>query len=70
MFRWKGKVEHAKEILLVIKASSAGFERLRQVVVALHPYEVPEVIGLPMSSGHLPYLQWLLESTAGRASSA
>lgn len=58
-YRWKGRVERDEERLLVIKTSAAGFEELRAAIVALHPYELPEVVALPVSAGHAPYLAWL-----------
>ena len=61
-FRWKGKVDHAREVLLVIKTTAARFEALRRAVVSLHPYDVPEVIGFPAQRGHTPYLRWVISS--------
>jgi periplasmic divalent cation tolerance protein len=62
VYRWKGRVEREEERLLVIKTTSSRFEALRQAVVELHPYELPEVIALPIAGGHEPYLAWLDES--------
>jgi len=62
IYRWQGAVERASELLLVIKTTRAGFERLRARVVELHPYEVPEVIALAMEAGHAPYLRWIADS--------
>ena len=59
LFWWKGRVERASEVLLIIKAPAAGFERLRRLVVSLHPYDVPEVIALPIRAAHPPYHQWV-----------
>ncbi len=64
IYRWQGKVERAREVLLVIKGTASGFERLKRAILALHPYDVPEVIGLPILAGHSPYLRWLSQSTA------
>jgi periplasmic divalent cation tolerance protein len=47
------------EILLVIKARADGFEALRATLLALHPYEVPELVAIPIAAGHQPYLDWL-----------
>ena len=66
VFWWRGKVEHAREALLVIKTPSRLTDRLRRAVLALHPYEVPEVIALPVTSGHPPYLRWVRASTRRR----
>ena len=59
IYRWKGKVETEEERLLVIKTRADRFEALREALVGLHPYEVPEVLALPVAGGHAPYLEWL-----------
>jgi periplasmic divalent cation tolerance protein len=59
IYRWKGKLEREEERLLVIKTRAERFEALREALVALHPYDVPEVLALPVSAGHEPYLEWL-----------
>ncbi|MFT4512021.1 MAG: periplasmic divalent cation tolerance protein [Planctomycetota bacterium] len=61
-FRWQGKVESADEHLLAIKTTTAAFELLQDRVVALHPYDVPEVIALPVAAGLPAYLSWVVES--------
>lgn len=58
-FWWKGRVDRARETLLVIKTTRAAFERLRRAVAELHPYDVPEIIALPVVAGHPPYLDWI-----------
>ncbi len=63
IYRWEGKVERADEVLLLIKTRAELFEALRARVVALHPYEVPEVIRLGIEAGHAPYLEWIQAST-------
>lgn len=62
LYRWKGKVEREEERLLLIKTRGERFPALREALVALHPYEVPEVLALPVAGGHPPYLAWLEES--------
>ncbi len=62
IYRWKGAVERDREQLCLIKTTRVVFERLRARVVELHPYEVPEVIALPVERGHAPYLDWLTGS--------
>ena len=62
IYRWKGEVQRDAELLLVIKTAAARFEELREALVALHPYEVPELVALPVEAGHPPYLAWLDES--------
>jgi len=62
IYRWKGAVEKDTELLCICKTTRAGLERLRARVVELHPYEVPEVIALPIEAGHAPYLDWIKAS--------
>ena len=62
VYRWKGQVEEEDERLLVIKTRRDRFEALREALAALHPYELPEAIVLPIEAGHAPYLAWLDES--------
>ena len=62
VYRWKGAVQRDTERLLVIKTTAGRLEDLRRELVGLHPYELPEVIVLPVGGGHLPYLDWIRES--------
>lgn len=62
VYRWQGTVETGDETLLLIKHPADGFEALRTQVLTLHPYELPEVIAVPLSQGHAPYLDWILAS--------
>ncbi len=64
VFRWNGKVESAREVLLVIKSSRRRFAALRALVERLHSYEVPEIIALPIAAGSAGYLRWLEECLA------
>lgn len=59
IYRWKGKVESAKEYLLIIKTSRARFTALAEEVKRLHSYDVPEVIALPIAMGSADYLKWI-----------
>jgi len=63
IYRWQGAVEDAVEQLLLLKARAADVEALAARVRALHSYEVPEVVALPIDGGSAPYLAWLAEST-------
>jgi periplasmic divalent cation tolerance protein len=64
IYRWEGKVQDDQEALLVLKTTRARFEALRERVLSLHPYEVPEVIALPVDAGSAPYLAWIARETA------
>lgn len=59
VYRWKGQLEVASERLLVIKTRAERFDALRETLVSQHPYELPEVVALPLADGHAPYLAWL-----------
>lgn len=64
IFRWKGKVEKAKERLLLIKAPAQNISAIEKTLLKIHSYEVPELIAFPITKGHLPYLNWIAESTS------
>ena len=59
IYRWEGEVLDESEVLLVLKTTTARFPALRERVLALHPYQVPEVISLAVEAGHAPYLEWV-----------
>jgi periplasmic divalent cation tolerance protein len=59
IYRWQGQICDERETLAVMKTTRERFEALRDRLVALHPYEVPEVIALPVEAGHPPYLDWV-----------
>jgi periplasmic divalent cation tolerance protein len=63
IYAWQGKICDDAELLCVLKTRRALFPALRARVVALHPYEVPEVIAVPIVAGHAPYLAWLRDET-------
>jgi periplasmic divalent cation tolerance protein len=58
-YRWKGACEREAETLLVIKTRKDRLEDLRQALLAIHPYELPEFLALSVEAGHAPYLAWL-----------
>ncbi|MFY9692021.1 MAG: divalent-cation tolerance protein CutA [Candidatus Acidiferrales bacterium] len=62
IYRWKGKVESAKEFLLVMKTSRRRLAALQEKIEELHSYDVPEVIALPIVAGSREYLGWIDES--------
>jgi periplasmic divalent cation tolerance protein len=59
IYKWKGKIEDATERMLVIKSAAARFPALRDRLRALHPYELPEIIAVPIVDGLPEYLAWL-----------
>jgi len=63
---WKGKIETAREYMCVIKTRRSLYKKVEKAIKALHPYETPEIIALPIVAGSTAYLKWLCEET-GRA---
>jgi periplasmic divalent cation tolerance protein len=65
IYRWKGRVESAKERLLLIKTSRKCLAKLQAKVEQLHSYDVPEFIAMPIAAGSRDYLAWLQENLGG-----
>lgn len=59
VYRWRGRVERAAEHMLLIKAPAAAYPMLERRLLELHPYDVPELLVLPVHGGHLEYLRWV-----------
>lgn len=64
VYSWQGRVNRDPEVLLIIKTRADLFDKLESRIKALHPYEIPEIIGFDVSRGHAPYLAWIGDSTA------
>jgi periplasmic divalent cation tolerance protein len=64
VYRWKGKIQRAREVMLLVKTSKRSFARLERRVRELHSYDVPEIIALPVLEGSPAYLGWIQESVA------
>ncbi len=64
IYRWKAKIERAREFLLLMKSSRKKLGALNALVVRMHSYDVPEFIALPIASGSKAYLAWLDECLA------
>jgi periplasmic divalent cation tolerance protein len=62
VYRWQGKIERQSEILLIAKTTAAKFAELEREVRALHSYDTPEIIAVPILVGSTPYLKWLVDS--------
>jgi periplasmic divalent cation tolerance protein len=62
IYRWKGKVTSAREVLMVMKTTAKRLKELEREVSRLHSYDVPEFIALPISAGSRAYLSWLAEN--------
>ena len=64
LFWWHGKVDRAKEVLLLIKTTAQRFPALKRAVLRAHPYDLPEVIALPIVAAHRPYTAWVAQSVS------
>ena len=71
VYRWKGEVKNDEEHPVLIKTTRAGYAALEAAVRAAHPYELPEIIAVPVTAGLPAYLQWVADEVAdaGRPSS-
>lgn len=63
IYRWKDELCRDEEVLLVIKSRSERFDALKAAILQMHPYELPEIIAVPVSAGHAAYLDWVQENT-------
>lgn len=59
VFRWKGRIEHEEEHVLMIKTAAACYQAVEDTIRAHHPYEVPEIVALPITGGLPDYLNWI-----------
>jgi periplasmic divalent cation tolerance protein len=63
IYRWQAKLEDQNEVLVLFKTRQEHFDRLRSRILELHPYEVPEVLAIPVEQAYQPYLEWLARET-------
>lgn len=63
-YTWKGVCENTEEHLLIIKTQTSTYPTLEQAILELHPYELPEIIAVPIAAGLPAYLTWITQSTA------
>jgi periplasmic divalent cation tolerance protein len=63
IYRWKGKVVKAKEALLILKSTKSRYRALEKAIKAIHTYEIPEIIALPVKDGHDRYIGWVRSET-------
>jgi periplasmic divalent cation tolerance protein len=63
-YRWQGKIETATEVPLLIKTTQAAYPRLEKLIQAAHPYELPEIIAVPVTIGLPAYLDWVAAETS------
>lgn len=63
-FSWQGKFERSTEVLLLIKTTASRYPALQRAIRARHPYEMPEIIALPVAAGLPAYLTWVRQSVS------
>lgn len=63
VYAWRGKIEHGAEVLLQVKTRRDRYAALQSAIVELHPYELPEVIAVPITEGLPEYLAWIDQCT-------
>ncbi len=69
IYRWQGAVAEEEEVVVLLKTTAARWAELAATLPGLHPYEVPELLALPVADGHAPYLEWVRAET-GRSERA
>ena len=62
IYRWQGAIEEDREVLLIVKTAEDRIHRIHEVLRELHPYEVPELVAVPVTAGSSTYLSWLADS--------
>ncbi len=63
VYRWQGAVERAVEVPLLIKSTRERLPEVQEAIRALHPYEVPEILAIPVVAGLPAYLRWVVDET-------
>jgi len=66
VYRWEGKLNHTDEVPLLIKTTRAAYPRLEAALRKLHPYELPEIIAVPVTVGLPEYLDWVAQETTSK----
>lgn len=65
LYHWRGEIETASEVPVMIKTQRDRYRDIESAIRARHPYELPEIIAVPISDGLAPYLQWITAETPG-----
>lgn len=63
VYQWQGKVEDAAEVTMLIKSTQGRYAELEAAIVEAHPYDVPEIIAVPVAAGLPAYLSWVVTET-------
>lgn len=65
VYRWQGKIEQAKEVPVVIKTTASAYQRVQAAILKDHPYQLPEIVAVPVVAGLEKYLQWVAGESSG-----
>ena len=63
LYHWRGKIETAQEVPVVVKTHPERYADVEAAILAGHPYELPEIVAVPITHGLAPYLQWIADET-------
>ncbi len=66
VYRWKDELQHDQEVLLMIKACATDYIDIQNAILELHPFELPEIIAVPLTNGLPGYLQWVQNQPKGQ----
>ena len=66
LYHWRGQIETAQEIPVTVKTRSERYAEVEAAIRAQHPYELPEIIAVPIIDGYAPYLDWIADAAACR----
>jgi periplasmic divalent cation tolerance protein len=64
LYHWRGRIETGQEVPLTIKTRASLYHKVEAAILELHAYELPEIIAVPISRGHAPYIGWLEDETS------
>ena len=64
LYHWQGKIETAEETPVIVKTQQSRYGDVEAAIRAKHPYELPEIVAIPVVEGLAPYLQWIVDETA------
>jgi periplasmic divalent cation tolerance protein len=69
LYRWQGRIEDAEEVPLLVKTTAARYAALETAIRAHHPYELPEIVAVPLTHGLPEYLDWVATETTDESTS-
>jgi len=64
LYRWEGELNSDEELILLVKTASDNFDKISMAVKSIHPYDLPEIIAVPVVAGFSPYLKWVKDESS------